>query len=182
MKFNYEKFKDLVHYICHTADRDELGAVKLNKILWFSDMITYIKKGKSLTGAVYVKRQHGPVPKEILRALDDLSEEQKMIVREVLYFGNTKREYISLVEPQIGRFNAPEIDLIANLTHHICHNHTAGSISEATHDKIWELAAMGEEIPYCAIYGAQLGDITQEDIEWGKKSIAKNEAAYGEAA
>jgi len=181
MEFNYEKFKDLVHYICHMADRDELGATKLNKILWFSDMVTYINRGKSLTGSVYVKRQYGPVPKDILQALDDLSTEEKMIVRDIPYFGNTKREYISLTEPDINRFEAFEISLVANIMHHICHHHSAESISDATHDIIWKLADMGEEIPYCAIYGAQLGEITEEDIQWGKDSIAKNEAAYGRA-
>lgn len=182
MKFNYEKFRDLVHYICHIADRDELGAVKLNKILWFADMITYVNKGKSLTGSVYVKRQLGPVPIEILRALEDLEAAQKMIVRDIPCFGNTKRDFISLTEPNISHFDALEISLVADITHHICHHHTAGSISEKTHDIIWQLAAMGEEIPYCAVYGAQLGEITQEDIKWGKESIAKNEEAYTEAA
>lgn len=181
MEFNYEKFKDLVHYICHMADRDELGATKLNKILWYSDMVTYINRGESLTGSVYIKRQFGPVPKDVLRALDDLSVEGKMFVRDVSYFGNTKREYISLAEPDINRFDAPEISLVANIMHDICHHHTAASISEAAHDIIWKLAGIGEEIPYYAIYGAQLGEITEEDIQWAKKSIADNEAVYGEA-
>lgn len=182
MAYNYEKFKALVHYICHMADHDELGAVKLNKILWFSDMVTYINRGKSMTGSVYIKRQFGSVPKDILQALDELSAGEKMIIRDVPFFGNTKREYISLAEPDIDRFDASEISLVANIMHHICHHHTAGSISDATHDIIWGLAGMGEEIPYCAIYGAQLGEITEEDIQWGKESIANNVAAYGEAA
>lgn len=178
MSFNYEKFKDLVHYICHMADRDELGAIKLNKILWFSDMATYVKHGESLTGATYIKRQFGPVPRDILQALGELASEGKMIVREVPYFGNTKREFISLTEPYINRFDASEISLVANIMHHICHHHTAESISDKTHDIIWELAKMGEEIPYYAIYGAQIGEISDEDIQWGREAIAKNEQAY----
>lgn len=181
MKFNYEKFKDLVHYICHTADRDELGAVKLNKILWYSDIESYINRGTPLTGAVYIKRQFGPVPKDVLRALEDLSAERKMVVRDIPFFRDKKREYISLAEPDIGRFKAPEISLVANIMHYICHHHTAESISDATHDIIWELAEIGEEIPYCAVYGAILGEITEEDIKWAKESIASNEAGYAEA-
>lgn len=174
MKFNYDKFKDLVHYICHKADRDELGAVKLNKILWYSDVDSYINRGTPLTGAVYIKRQLGPVPKEVLRALDDLTAEGKMVVRDIPFFRNIKREYISLVEPDIGRFKASEIDLVADILHDICHNHTAESISDASHDIIWELAEIGEEIPYYAVYGANLGEITEEDMKWAKESLANN--------
>jgi uncharacterized phage-associated protein len=181
MKFNYNKFKDLVHYICHMADRDELGAVKLNKILWYADMISYVNRGTPLTGSAYIKRQFGPVPREVLRALEELSDEGKMAVRDVPFFKNTKREFISLMEPDISRFKAQEIDLVANITHLICHHHTAESISELTHDIIWELAEIGEEIPYYAVYGAPLGEITEEDVKWAKESIAKNEAAYREA-
>jgi len=180
MEFKYEKFKDLVHYICHIADRDELGATKLNKILWYSDMVSYINHGVPLTGAVYIKRQFGPVPKDILRALKDLSEEGRMAVRDIPYFKDTKREYISLAEPDISRFDKSEISLAANITHDICHHHTATSISAATHDIIWELADIGEEIPYFAVYGAQLGEITEEDIRWAKESIANNAALYNE--
>jgi hypothetical protein len=181
MEFNYEKFKDLVHYICHIADRDELGATKLNKILWYSDIISYINRGESMTGSAYIKRQFGPVPKDILTALEELSAEGKMLIRDIPFFGNMKREYITLVEPDISRFDASEISLVANLTHDICHHYTAESISEATHDIIWKLADMEEEIPYFAVYGAQLGEITEEDIQWAKKSIADNEAVYGKA-
>ena len=38
MTFKREKFKRLVHYIIWKAGkRDWFGAVKLNKVLWFSD-------------------------------------------------------------------------------------------------------------------------------------------------
>jgi len=181
MKFNYEKFKTLVHYICHTADRDELGATKLNKILWYSDIISYVNSGKPLTGSVYIKRQFGPVPRDILRALEDLSDEGKMVVRDVPFFRDKKREFVSLADPDVSRFKAPEIALVADILHLICHHHTAESISELTHDTIWELAEIGEEIPYCAIYGAPLGEINEDDIRWAKESIAKDEAAYAEA-
>jgi len=171
MEFDYEKFKDLVHYICQKADRDELGATKLNKILWYVDIISYINRGVPMTGSVYIKQQFGPVPKDILRAIDDLYAEGRMIVRDVEWFGNRKKEYITLMEPDISRFDKSEIDLVANITHHICHHYTAESISEATHDIIWELADIGEEIPYCAVYASELGEITEEDIKWAREGI-----------
>lgn len=182
MAYDYEKFKDLVHYVCQIADRDKLGATKLAKILWYSDIISYINHGNSLTGSAYKKQQFGPVPRDFWQTLEELSSEGKVLIRDVQWFRNLKKEFISLVEPDISRFGASEISMIAQITHDICHHFTAESISDLTHDIIWELADMGEDIPYCAIYGAQLGEITQEDIQWGREAIAKNEAAYGKAA
>jgi hypothetical protein len=182
MEIDYEKFRDLVHYICHIADRDELGAVKLNKILWYCDIVSYISRGEPITGAVYVKRQLGPVPRDVLSAIEDLVRQGKLIVRDVPCFENSKKEYISLCEPEITRFDASEINLAATIAHHICHHHTAASISNATHDIVWELAEIGEEIPYYAVYGGRFGEITEETIRWAEESIANNEAILSEAS
>jgi hypothetical protein len=179
MEFNYEKFKDLVHYICHIANRDELGATKLNKILWYSDITSFINHGVPITGSVYVKREFGPVPRDILQVIDELSLESKILIRNVtLFSGKTKREFLTLTEPDISDFTASEISLVASITHDICHHYTAESISDESHDKVWELTGIGEEIPYHAVYGAPLGEIKQEYIEWAKSAIAANETAY----
>lgn len=179
MEFNYEKFKNLVHYICHIANRDELGATKLNKILWYSDITSFINHGAPITGSVYIKREFGPVPRDILQVIDELSLESKILIRNVtLFSGKIRREFITLTEPDIRGFNASEISLVDGITHDICHHYTAESISDESHDKVWELAEIGEEIPYHAVYGAPLGEVTEEHIQWAKASIAANEAIY----
>jgi hypothetical protein len=43
MQFDREKFKSLMHYVIAKAgDEDGFGAVKLYKILWFSDARAYM--------------------------------------------------------------------------------------------------------------------------------------------
>ena len=76
MAFNREKFKLLVHYICWRCSDDpsRLGAVKLNKTLWVADFTAYYEFGQAITGAGYVKRQHGPVPRVILPVLRELEQ------------------------------------------------------------------------------------------------------------
>ena len=44
-------------------------------------------------------------------------------------------------------------------------------ISEETHNEIWEIAAIGEEIPLYTIYAANLGEINEIDIECIEKAI-----------
>ena len=54
--FNEQKFKELVIYIAGRCESDPyFGAVKLNKLLFFSDFFAYAKLGNPITGAEYMK-------------------------------------------------------------------------------------------------------------------------------
>lgn len=181
MNFDYEKFKDLVHYICHTANPKDLGSTKLNKILWFSDLLAYIHTGKSITGESYRKQQFGPVPHDILTAVDDLVLRGALVVRDVEVFEKQKREYTSLADPDLSRLSQAEIDLVNDVLHNICTNFTAKAISDLSHNTVWELAEFGEEIPYCAVFGACLGKIDERDVQWAKQSLLEDEERKGNA-
>ena len=58
-KFDQEKFKDAVHFtIAHAVENygaEALGNVKLHKILYFSDFLTYLETMQPLTGADYLR-------------------------------------------------------------------------------------------------------------------------------
>lgn len=172
MDFNEEKLKALVHYICYKAhDPSILGAIKLNKILWHSDILSYRLWNKPITGETYIKRQYGPVSKNILRVVEKLVNEGAIITREVDYYGYSKKEYIALAKPNISLFTADEISLVDEIFDYVCKDNTATSISEKTHDDIWKLAIIGEEIPYYTILASKLGEINESDIEWAKGEL-----------
>lgn len=170
---DWEKFKSAVHYICDKASSDPsvLGAIKLNKVLWYSDVINYLITGKPITGETYIKRQHGPVPKDVIRAIDELSKEGKVVRGKVGHFGFMKNEYISIVDSDKSIFSAAEISLIDEAFEHVCLNHTAKSISEETHSIIWKIAEMGEEMPYFTAFASSSGEINEEDMQWAKSKI-----------
>ena len=42
------------------------------------------------------------------------------------------------------------------------------SISDKTHDIIWKLAEIGEEIPYEAMWASRLDAVTTDDVRWAK--------------
>ena len=173
MNFDRAKFKTLVHYICdRSADPQRLGAVKLNKILWFSDMFHFAETGTPLTGESYVKQQRGPVPRHVLETLRELQRDGSLAVREP-EFGGACREFFSLKKPALDQFTAEQISLVDRLLSEICNNHTARSISEATHDALWEMAATGEEIPYEAFLAFNLrGDVDEDDVRWARAELA----------
>lgn len=171
MALDMDKFKALVHYICwKCADPSTLGAVKLNKALWVSDFSAYLQWGEPITGSRYVKRQYGPVPTEVLSALRDLEAERSISIRETQFFGYDKREFFALTKPDLAVFSAKEISLVDQAIAYVCQEHTARSISELSHDDIWELASIGEEIPYYTVF-SRPAEITEADIEWAKMKI-----------
>jgi uncharacterized phage-associated protein len=171
MSFDENRFAQLVHYICYRCETpQQLGKTKLNKILWFSDMLNFERTGKPLTGETYVKLQFGPVPKHIDEAIGDLQSSGKLSVRlpQQTYDSTL---FFATEAPDLSGFTADEISLVDRLIETISRNHTATSISRVTHDDIYELAEMGEEIPYEAFLAAELGDVTVDDFHWAQKEL-----------
>jgi hypothetical protein len=174
--FNKEKFSEAVHYICSKSDVDKLGAIKLNKILWFSDTLNFLVEGESITGEDYIKRQFGPVPKHILTVLEELEITGKLCINDKTLYGLTKKEYLSIEQPKLNLLLSHEISIIDDMIDRIGDGHTAHSISELTHDEIWEMADIGEVIPYETVLVATLGEIDETDIEWVNDILAKKAA------
>jgi len=167
-----EKFKKLVHYvIARCEDPTRLGATRLNKILWFSDSIAYRLNGVSISGEAYVKRQHGPVPRHILVTLQELKGEGQILIRDREHFGRRMKMFVSLNDPEIEFLSEQERQIAEDVMDAICEHHTAQSISDLSHDIIWEAAHMGEEIPMAATLAANVGEISPEIMAWADNVV-----------
>ncbi|MGA2251676.1 Panacea domain-containing protein [Terracidiphilus sp.] len=172
--FNRDKCKTLVHYICARCEDNpaRLGATNLNKILWYAETGSFLKTGKGLTGAKYVKRQHGPVLASMPAIMKELEDESKIIVKDVPVYRFEKKEYISLSEPDVDRFfSASDIVEINRIIDSVCDIHTAKSISDYSHNEAWHLAEIGEELPLYTILAVP-GDLTETDMQWADAKIA----------
>jgi len=171
------KLDALVHYICARCDNPgKLGATKLNKVLWYSDVLAYAETGESITGAVYIKRQFGPVPKDILASRMRLQALGALVERKATAFDYNQIQFFALTKPDISMFSAAQISLVDSIIDAICSNHTAASISNLSHDLIWEAAEIGEEIPMApAAFGGNFGEIDEDDIVWARAEIDRIE-------
>lgn len=178
LKLDWDKFKALVHYICAKAeDPTCLGAVKLNKVLWYADSIHYMMHGAPITGEDYVKRKNGPVPKHVMVAVDQLIAEKKVLRGKVDYFGFMKNEFIAIEDADMSYFTAEEVAIVDDAFRHVCHNHTARSISEETHGVIWQMARMGELIPYQTVFASSVGEVDESDVVWAQEKLKLKQAA-----
>jgi hypothetical protein len=172
------KFKSLVHYICsRRADkRETLGAVKLNKILWLSDLSAYYELGRSITDSRYVKQEFGPVPARVKPALRELEQDGVLRIREADHFGKQKKEYV-VYQPTTGDFLSPEErEIVDRLIDDVCDRHTATSVSEETHNHIWKAAEEGEELPLFTVF-ARPGVITDVERMWAQTVLESQDEA-----
>jgi hypothetical protein len=173
MPFNRTKFKGLVHYVCYKGGKRKLGATKLNKILWYSDSIHYLHTGESITGETYKKEKFGPVSSHIVPVVKELEQSGLLECGTSKFHGYNKARYNCLEKPDTTFLNANQKKLVDQVTKIICKEHTAKSISELSHDRIWEAAETGEEIP---LYAAFVWNIEKPDAaarEWALSVFSK---------
>jgi hypothetical protein len=169
MTFDREKLKQLILHVCRECrDTSKLGATKLHKVLWYSDGQYFVRNGEPITGETYIKREYGPFSTHLDALVTELQAEGKLTVREVEFHGKLKKEFIAKTDPNMSHFSEKELLLIRDTIKNVCEDHTATSISEKTHNAVWDAAIMYERIPYEALWAARGATITNEDIAWAK--------------
>jgi hypothetical protein len=157
------------HYVIRRTEPAELGATKLNKILWFADLEYYRQNSRTITGLdAYVRMPRGPVPDGIEVALNELKAKGSIIERQSRVIDYYRREFISLREPNISMFSATEIDTL-NVFIDIIRRQPAGFVSDVTHeDPFWKELDNGQMMPIGASSVISRTP-SQSDLEWARQ-------------
>lgn len=148
MQFDRAKLKAAILHTCRRVKPDNLGAVKLHKVLYFLDMVNFAQSGNSVTGATYRKRPYGPTCVPLLQTLKEMAAEGSLEIREVEFYGLRKMEYHPQRAEEKGVLNKGETALLDRMIDFVCNKHSAKSISDFSHKLPWEMVGFGEEIPY----------------------------------
>ena len=151
-----DKFKELVLYISHRCQNDPFfGAVKLNKILWRSDFLAYLRLGQPITGVVYRKLRNGPVPRRFPVAHEALVREGRVRLEQRPTVGDRPRKVsVPLDDPNLDLFNGAEISIVHEAISEFA-DLNATEASDKSHGIAWSLAQDGENIPYEAVFLAE---------------------------
>jgi hypothetical protein len=171
-----DKFKALVHYICWRSRNapDKFGAVKLNKILWFADCEAFRRRGRTITGARYIKKPRGPVPVPIDLALSALEREGAIEISQHLTDHDyNQRRFKVRKEPNKDIFSRDELEIVNSFIDSILKEHTAESISELSHDQVWRLAKIDEDLPVSATLASKLAIPSDQDIAAALRRMGK---------
>jgi hypothetical protein len=146
------KLIEAVHFVCKkmALESHKLGAVKLQKIIWYFDVKSFLFTKKTVTGATFTKGEFGPYSLEIGEAVRKLVAEDRLFMDTEDYFGNDKARFVGKGLTDLLLFSDEERRWLDEITTDICENHTADSISERSHGAIWRMAEYGEVIPFAA--------------------------------
>lgn len=168
------KLGEMILYIASKSQDDKaFGATKLNKILFTIDFNAFGAFGQSVSGATYIHRSRGPVPKELVPARRQLIETKRAVLQKRLYFGYQQDALIALEPANLSLFSDVEVgfmnDWIDNLK-----DFNGTELSNWTHRlRPWLDTDEGEIIPLFTVYGLLDLPASKEALKWGAGKLAE---------
>jgi Protein of unknown function (DUF4065) len=173
MQFDRAKLRAAILHTCRATRPDNLGAVKLHKVLYYLDMRHFAQAGSAVTGATYRKRPFGPTCQQLLPTLREMANEQLLEIHYVDFFGHRKTEYHALAKVEPGVLNESELAVLDEVIDFVCERNSARSISELSHQLPWEMVEFGDEIPYSSALLLYPVEVTPEAFEATEEGLGE---------
>jgi antitoxin SocA-like protein len=147
------RLRELILYIADKSVPDECyGAIKLNKILYFSDFGAYLERGKPITGTEYMGLPQGPVPRRFVTAREHLLGRGDIVVRKQPFKGKVQDRIIALRDANLDLFTGWEVSYVDEVIARFW-GRPAREMSALSHDRVWRLAGTEKgAIPYQAVF------------------------------
>jgi hypothetical protein len=161
------KLKELALYVAEgSKDDPKFGAVKLNKILYYSDFNSYRELGKPITEAIYQHISEGPAPKEMLLAIQELLSSGEAEYEERPYFNLRQKRLVNRRKPNRNLFSKEELRIIDEAIEEL-RPYNATEVSTLSKQE-WgvKLYGINEDIPYRTAW-LSAAPLTQEQVAQG---------------
>ena len=148
-----QRFRELIVYVsARSVDDPHFGAVKLNKILFYSEMTAFQRHGEPLTGMAYFRLEKGPAPRAMMAVQRDLIEEGAISIEERPITGNhTQKRTIAHREADIDLFSKSELRIVDDIISQF-EGMTADAASIKSHKIAWHALQDRDLIPYEAAF------------------------------
>ena len=131
--FDEIKFRELILYIANECKSDPaFGMVKLNKLMFFSDFFAYAELGEPITGAEYIKLDHGPAPKLMLAIREDMQTQDEIAVSSEIRYGYRQDRIVARRVPKLSVF-ANEQRQVVDSVIAVFKDDNATQLSDLTH-------------------------------------------------
>lgn len=149
-EFESGKFKELVLLLAWKSKADPLiSRVKLNKLLYRADFEAFRLLGKSITGARYIRGEHGPMAEQLPGAEIELGKSGLLSWRQEEVGPYAQKVPVALEVPDETQFSKAELAIVdAALAELAEHGGRAAREWSHKHSAGWRLVGDREEIPY----------------------------------
>jgi hypothetical protein len=159
-----ERFRELILYVSKRCeDAIYFGAVKLNKILFWSDMWAFRRLGRPVTGAEYRRFQKGPAPTLLPVVRREMQIEGILDIERRKMFDYEQERTVARREPDTSLFSVEELRIVDEIISQFW-NENAEEVSDLSHDVIWLTRENKDPIPYEAAY-LDPSPLTKEEID-----------------
>ncbi|HEV2134123.1 MAG TPA: Panacea domain-containing protein [Terracidiphilus sp.] len=169
-----ERLAELILYISQECASDpKFGAIKLNKILYFSDFLAYGTYGRGITGVPYSHREHGPAPQRLRPIRRYLEAHGALIVKKVpLQGGKEQHRTIALRNPDMRDFRPDDIAIVKGMIKYFW-DLDADESSDLSHQMVgYKITEMDEDIPYKTIFFSD-PPLTSKEEEYARMLVER---------
>jgi len=108
---NDTKMRELILHVAKKSENDDkFGAVKLNKILFYADFYSFVKRGKPITGLEYFALSEGPAPRQMLPIIKSMEAAKDIAIKKVSCGRpNPKSVVVALRDPDYSKLDAEDV-------------------------------------------------------------------------
>jgi hypothetical protein len=140
-----DRVATVAHHVIATTQPGKLGYVKLNRILWYSDLEHFRWHGQSITELrQYLRMPLGPMSPDVTKAVGRLVKERKVTERTIEVAEFKRREMISLRPPDISTLADEQIAILDQIVRFVVPL-TANQLSQMAYDDpLWQETANGD--------------------------------------
>lgn len=152
MKFNEQKYTDLIMYILTQCSyKANFGKTVLCNILYFIDFKYYEHYNKLITNETYIKSKKGIKPKHFTQISQELISKKQIFLKKEKYYNRTIHRYYPTIIPT-PKFTKKELIIINTLIHELSNNNASSITKYAIKDPPIIMADFGEEIDYHYVF------------------------------
>jgi hypothetical protein len=164
----FDKFRELLVYLWQIGANDpHLGAVKLNKLLYFADKEAYLTLGASITDASYQHLPEGPAPRAVLPVNEKLVKQGRLRQDPRPVGAWTQNRMEVLAPADLSGFAPAELAVVHDVVTRYWYL-TGSEMSLLSHgDWGWRLTENGEDIPLRTAWLAA-EDLSLEQASFGQ--------------
>jgi hypothetical protein len=142
----------LLYILERCADKPNVEATVLNKLLYFSDFNHYELYEEPMTGATYRKLAFGPVPQEVDAILQQMVENQMIQRIKSDEHGYPQTRYLALQKADLQLLKASEKEVMDRAVEQMSDWSEASVSKWSDMDLPWLATAEGEDIDYELVF------------------------------